>query len=250
MLEIQWRVSDDLQQADGHPHRTKRKMANYLVIAYRWGNTNDHWYMVYCGEDLSKAGALARDERDGRGGKYGVAVSEVTEGGEGLELLEYYPSQGEDEPSLNWRIEMIERLGHLMLDYKSGRVLVPDPDIGKLPRCMHYVDVPPPPPVVMERIQEIECQAKLMAEAHDKMREEARERRERIWCPLCDCAPVYVVEYSNTFWRVPRDESSGEMEVHGLEGNWCRTCEQLHLTAAQIRSNHARVQLARLKETK
>lgn len=216
----------------------------YLAICYRWGNTNNHWYFLYCGDDETKACALAKDERDGRSGKYGVAVYRITQRGEDMELHQYFPSGNEDEPFLNWRIEMIERLGHLMLDYMSGRVLGPNPEN---PGTLKYHDVPKPCDFVMRRAEEIGEQAHTMADAHAKSREDARERRERIWCVLCDRAPVYLVEYTSTFLRVPRDETSGTIEVDDLQGSWCRSCEQLYLTPDQIRANQGRIWLVRHK---
>lgn len=218
-------------------------MTLYLVIAYRWGNTNNHWYIVYCGDDHGKAVALADHERQGRGGKYGVGVYEITERGEGMELKEYYPSGDEEEPFTNWRIEMIERLGHELLRYAEGTVHVPDPErpgFLKLERVE-------PIPMLVQMVAHAEANARNMSAAMEKARTEARLRSQRVWCPICDCTPVYVIEYSCSFWRVARQPTSGELQVDELEGTWCPSCQTLHLQPEQVSRNHHKIWRARMK---
>ena len=98
----------------------------YIVIAYRWGSTNDHWYYLYAGKDETKALAMAESERDGRGHKYGCLVYRTDEFGELWEQHAYFAVHDEEEPTLNWRIEYFERLGHLLDDYVGGHIMVAD----------------------------------------------------------------------------------------------------------------------------
>ena len=103
--------------------------ATYLVTAYRWGATNGHSYIVYCGPDATVADNLAAMEPDDRGGKYGCQVVRYTEDGgaacQKAERIAYYPSAyGEESPSRNWRIDYFEALGHTLDDYIEGRIYV------------------------------------------------------------------------------------------------------------------------------
>lgn len=218
-------------------------MSTYVCIAYRWGQANNHQYALYAGEDETKALAMAENECNGRGGKYGVAVYEATNGGESFDLRGYYPSGEETEPTISMHLEMIEALGHVLLDYAEGSMHVRDPE---RPGYMKIIKVEP-----IELLVNIVRERKELAEkarvAHLKAREEARERRERIWCPVCDTAPVYAVEYVQPVWRIERDETSGEIEVEGLEGNWCKRCENMHVSPDQITRNQFKIWNARHK---
>lgn len=80
----------------------------HVVIAYRWGWTNNGGYIVTIKQELEDAIAHAFEEADSRGGKYGCAVYDK----EG-DLKHYEASgYGEDKPFLNTRIEMFERVGN------------------------------------------------------------------------------------------------------------------------------------------
>jgi hypothetical protein len=89
----------------------------------------------------------------------------------------------------------------------------------------------------------------MLADAFNKAREEARIRAAQIWCPFCEGGDLYTVEYICSFRRSPRDSSSPEIEVDGLVGNWCKRCEQLHLTPGQISMNEHRIFMARHQAT-
>ena len=90
----------------------------YLVTAYRWGWTNNHHYIVYCGPNEDRAWDLAEEECNDRGGKYGVAVNRYKEDGEHDTICAYYPSSwGEKLPYHNYRLDYISRLGHMLEDY-------------------------------------------------------------------------------------------------------------------------------------
>lgn len=100
----------------------------YLVIAYRWGWTNNSWYIVYGGSDRTKACALATAEANDRGGKYGCVVYEFDQDGTGYKSIAYEGSAyGEKEPEHNEKLEYFSRLGHFMDSYATGKVLLPDP---------------------------------------------------------------------------------------------------------------------------
>lgn len=106
--------------------------AIYLATAYRWGETNNHWYYVYAGTDRTKAMALAQVERDDRGGKYAVAVWEFTQDGCDYRLAGYFPSSAEQaettEPSYSHHIDYYQRLGHFLHECATGKALLPDPE--------------------------------------------------------------------------------------------------------------------------
>lgn len=105
--------------------------AIYIVVAYRWGETNNHWYFVFAGVDRARAFTLALEERDGRGGKYGVAVWEFTQDGCDYKHVGYFPSSAEDaettEPKYNHGIDYHQRLGFFLHECASGKALLPDP---------------------------------------------------------------------------------------------------------------------------
>lgn len=46
----------------------------YVIIAYRWGNTEGHSYLVGSCMDLPTAKKIANDENEWRGGKYECIV--------------------------------------------------------------------------------------------------------------------------------------------------------------------------------
>lgn len=89
---------------------------SWLVTAYRWGWTNNHHYIVYCGDDYDRAMELAEEEANDRGGKYGVVVRSYTE--DYSRTFGYFPSSwGEKLPYHNYRLDYISRLGHMLEDY-------------------------------------------------------------------------------------------------------------------------------------
>lgn len=102
--------------------------ATYLVTAYRWGWYNASSYVVYCGNNYDRAAIAAEYENDSRAGKYGVIVQQW-DGGELKADLDYFPSSyGEKELSRNWRLDYINDLGHILLDYIDGNMWVSDAD--------------------------------------------------------------------------------------------------------------------------
>lgn len=128
----------------------------YLVIAFRWGWTNNSWYIVYGGPDRTKACALATAEANDRAGKYGCVAYEFDADGTGYKVIAYESSSyGEKEPEHNERLEYFERLGHFVDSYASGKVLLPDPFN---PGRMKYTDVEAPQVVK----DEVERQRKIL----------------------------------------------------------------------------------------
>jgi hypothetical protein len=101
----------------------------YFVVAYRWGFTNEHWYFVYVGVDRDKAEALAKEEVQERGGKYGCAVFAFNDDGRDYELVYYAPCMTEDaaatSPRHNHRLDYFERLGMLFDDACEGEAWLP-----------------------------------------------------------------------------------------------------------------------------
>jgi len=218
----------------------------YIVLAYRWGSTNDHWYWLYAGPDLVKASALAESERDGRGRKYGCAVYETNDTGDEWTLAEYHGSGDEKEPAHNWRLDYFERLGHVLDDYVRGQMHVPSEreDEQLKVRTLQIVAVEPDPMLVKEA-ERHRHNFDVMRDAQAKQMEEMRERREKIACMFCDAWPVYEVDYHLDVLQVPRDEYSGSLIVEDLHGTYCRRCEQLWQRPDQIHYNQMRMHIAR-----
>ena len=82
----------------------------YLIVAYRFGTLNAHSYFVGCYTDKDEACRLARNERDDRGGKYGVAVYEFN--GMDNSICEYVPSsRGESNPTESGAIRAAKSFG-------------------------------------------------------------------------------------------------------------------------------------------
>jgi hypothetical protein len=132
------------------------QVSMYLVIAFRWGYTNNSWYIVYGGPDRTKACAMATMEANHSGGKYGCVAYEFNADGTEYKAIHYESSSyGETEPQHNERIEYFERLGHFTHDYASGKVLLPDPFN---PGRMKYTDVEAPQVVK----DEVERQRKIL----------------------------------------------------------------------------------------
>ena len=140
----------------------------FVAIAYRWGNRNNHHYIVYAGPDEQKAVALAQNEPQDRGGKYGCVVYGYKDAGPEQECRQVaYFSSGMDAgakgPRNNYRIEMFESLGHKFYDFAEGRAYLPedDPELkdrhGKPLRVLKPHKVEPPQWVVdkKNRAQEI-----------------------------------------------------------------------------------------------
>lgn len=96
----------------------------YIATAYRFGWLNGHQYKVYVGTDKAKAIALADEECNSRGGKYGVEVvawSEDADGNMQSQSVTYSPSiYGEKRPAHNHRKDYFETLGHKMDRFAEG----------------------------------------------------------------------------------------------------------------------------------
>lgn len=138
----------------------------YLVTAYRWGWLNGHQYQVYCGADRIKAIALARNEQNYRGGKYGCAVYEWNADGTECKCINYFGAimHQEEAPFHNWRLDYFEKLGHVLDSYGSGKMLLPDP---QQPGRLKYIDVEKPPQYVLDEIARAQkfCDVMLKAQA-------------------------------------------------------------------------------------
>jgi hypothetical protein len=129
----------------------------FATVAYRWGFTNAHWYFVYVGTDQAKAIALADDEVQERGGKYGCAVFEFDESGTDYELIYYAPCMAEDQanesPRHNHRIDYFETLGMALDDACEGMYWEKDPVVDG---AMVHVKIPEPVPLFLSNNRERE----------------------------------------------------------------------------------------------
>lgn len=92
----------------------------FVVIAYRWGWTNNHWYIVKITDNRQQAVRDAADECVSRGGKYGIAVSN-NDG----EIVAYFPSSyNEKTPYHNARLTMFEMIGNrIVSEYEQDNEL-------------------------------------------------------------------------------------------------------------------------------
>ena len=88
----------------------------FVAIAYRWGYSDNHSYLVVASQDYAKVNDAAIEENLLRGGKYGVTIYEIEDGKPiheqiGDTLLNYEPKivnhfsscYGEKEPRQGWR---------------------------------------------------------------------------------------------------------------------------------------------------
>jgi hypothetical protein len=85
----------------------------YVVVAYRWGWTNGHQYLVCAASDKEKAVDEAGKEATESDGKYGVAVYSLSDSRDGdFHLEAYFPSAyGEEKPHWNARLAMFGDVG-------------------------------------------------------------------------------------------------------------------------------------------
>lgn len=101
----------------------------YVAIAYRWGWTNNSWYLIYAGPDKTKAVALASQECSDRGGKYGCEVIQTGEDGTSENFVAYFPSiYGESRCHVNHKIQMFSNIGHRAADAADGLIYVQNED--------------------------------------------------------------------------------------------------------------------------
>jgi len=90
-------------------------MTSYVVMAYRWGNTNEHSFPVHAGQDKEAALEAAEDYPSYRGGKYGCEVLEfAAPDDEGARIAYFSSMVGEKEPAISWLKYQLEHLGHVM----------------------------------------------------------------------------------------------------------------------------------------
>ena len=117
----------------------------FTVLAYRWGNLNDHHYLVAQTSDEARARQIGEEACDERAGKYGVVVYRWDEDGRCSQHA-YYPSQaGEPGPTENEHLMMCQSLGSTVHEVVTQGVLWGPPvDRGALwPNVAQSVEVPP-----------------------------------------------------------------------------------------------------------
>ena len=145
---------------------TPKIKSNYLTIAYRFGQTNNHWYVVYMGDDQDKAMALAEDEVAERGGKYGVATFKVSDT-QAPELsyrtmLCYYASSlNETLPYHAYRYDELMDMGMILEDYIQGHVYRIKEHNPQTPAFVEKVGIEPDAIVVKEANRRKEKYSKL-----------------------------------------------------------------------------------------
>ena len=95
---------------------------HFLVIAYRWGWTNAHHYIVGCYEHEDSAVNSAVAEAYSRGGKYGCCVLNIMH--DEVEQVFYTPSiYGEAKQAPNHRIDLFHHVGsYVVTEYERGDV--------------------------------------------------------------------------------------------------------------------------------
>ena len=109
------------EEADGQVDRRGTGMTeHFLVIAYRWGWTNSHQYIVGCYEHEDCAVNSAVAEAYSRGGKYGCAVIKVKH--DDVEQVFYAPSvYDEAKQAPNHRIDLFQAVGSFVVtEYERG----------------------------------------------------------------------------------------------------------------------------------
>jgi hypothetical protein len=139
---------------------------NYLSVAYRFGQTNNHWYVVYLGDDQAKAMALAEDEVAERGGKYGVATFKVPDTHvpevSYKTMLCYFPSAANERvPYHAYRYDELMDMGRILEDYVQGHVYRIEETNPQTPAFVEKVGIEPNAIVVKEATRRKEKYAML-----------------------------------------------------------------------------------------
>lgn len=128
MSDRTWPVDDSLNIPTTDDSAAAKSPPLYLVVAHRWGQTNNHFYFVYIGPSRGRALRQARTETEERGGKYGCAVLEFIEHDD-YQLIAYFPSIMEDKdadrPTHNHRVDYLIRLGGFLDEACKGAVYLP-----------------------------------------------------------------------------------------------------------------------------
>jgi len=108
----------------------------FVVVAHRWGWTNNDWYFVGGCTRRREAVRMAREEANNRGGKYGVAVYRLYCEEDADPVLEAYFSSAYDEerPVRNPRLDIFQRIGlKVFFAVETGEADLPDKDdVSKL----------------------------------------------------------------------------------------------------------------------
>ncbi len=86
-------------------------MPYYTVTAYRWGWTNAQFRQLAVTADEDRAYALAEQEHECSGGKFGIEVLEWHAEDDFTRCAYFSSAYGEEAPFSNPRISMFERIG-------------------------------------------------------------------------------------------------------------------------------------------
>jgi hypothetical protein len=118
-----------------------QQAATYLVVAFRWGVSNDDFYFVYAGPDGQQAAALAQAERNDRAGKYACVVYK-TEAGTRFSQVGYVPAGNESALGYDTLRDVERWTGYgVIIAVDNGWTLLPDPDHE---RQLRHTDVDVP----------------------------------------------------------------------------------------------------------
>ena len=99
----------------------------YIAIAYRWGCSNEHQYIVGSLDSLEELDRIAVLECQNRGGKYGIAIyqidNSISDNMSNLyhTLVRYHSSlYGEDKPIKDFEIESAKEIGQQIIRAFKG----------------------------------------------------------------------------------------------------------------------------------
>lgn len=87
----------------------------YIAIAYRYGWSNGHWYIVHAGPNRRAIIDAANAEHAVGGGKYGIQVVEIDDDGEEKPIGYFSSSYNEEKPRLCVVQEVCEKVGSEVL---------------------------------------------------------------------------------------------------------------------------------------
>lgn len=151
----------------------------YVSIAYRWGESNNHHYILGAGDDLPRLQEQAENEVQNRGGKYSVVIYKVDppndEGEQHYDQVAFYeppylPTYG--EPHIDHKREAAESLGYRVMEaYADGKAWLPNPDPNSDPNTLTRLDVALPEWLADEAKRKLEF-AEASAEADRELRAE------------------------------------------------------------------------------
>jgi hypothetical protein len=158
-------------------------METFLAMAYRWGDLNEHHYVIYVGADEQKAVACAQAEENDRGGKYGCVVWGYADAGaeQAVRKVAWFPGTrgGKGGPAMNYRLEMYQTLGHAFHDYAKGTIWLPEDSPDREDKNGDPVKIlkphkADPPQWVIDRVEQEEKICAVMSKIEGRFTEAGR----------------------------------------------------------------------------